>query len=109
MLLPQGHCASLPAPLTTIFFLHFLLPSLQATAAAEDALEAHKLLKSREENMDAELFAANSKVEQLSSALLAAQQAAAEAKDRAAEAEEQSKQVRHTRALHTSIGFQRIL
>jgi hypothetical protein len=66
----------------------------QATAAAEDALEAHKLLKSREENMDAELSAATSKAEELSAALAAAQQQAAEAQERALEAEEQSKQVR---------------
>jgi prefoldin subunit 5 len=66
----------------------------QATAAAEDALEAHKLLKLREDNMDAELSAANSKAEQLSAALTAAQQQAAEAQARAAEAEEQCTQVR---------------
>jgi prefoldin subunit 5 len=66
----------------------------QATVAAEDALEAHKLLKSREDSMDAELAAANSKAEQLSAELAAAQQQAAEAQQRALEAEEQSKQVR---------------
>lgn len=70
-----------------------MVTAVQATAAAEDAVEAHKLLKSRGEALDGELFAANSKVQQLSAALLQAQQQAAEAAERAAEAEEQSKQV----------------
>lgn len=65
----------------------------QATVAAEDALEAHKLLKCREEAMEAELCAANAKAAQLSSALLAAQRQAAEAQQKACEAAEQCKQV----------------